>query len=625
MIIGSGVLAELARQAGDHLWQSTAFFGAAVLLTFVFRKTHARARHWVLTAASAKFLVPFAALARLGDVVGSWIAPAAPPTNVPMAVGQIARPFTLREQWEPAMVVTSSAQAISWLQGAFLAVWLVVFLVIIVRWLRRWYYVRSIVRAAVPLEQGREADALRRLQADGRLKVPGIRLVCSEAKLEPGLFGIFHPVLWVPAGIADRLSEMELEAVLAHELFHARHRDNLAAAIQSLVEAVYWFHPVVWWLGRRMLEERERGCDEQVVRLNGEPQAYAEGILKVCEFYVAAPAACAATITGSDLRRRIEAIVASRFIGELGLWKKWLLAALLAVAVALPVGLGLIKAQSGPKLEFEVASIRAVKESELRTGPMLRIVGNRAEYTEITISRLIAAAYQISPRHVICPESLRHQYFNVICKMPAGSRREDAPLMLRALMAERFGLKMHREPKELKVLGLVVDRGGCKLKESAADSGAPKDGEPSQARERSADGKRFISSEFDGVTRTRQTIDMPAQTYRLEAWRMPMSGLASWLTVSHLASDDFIVDATGLTGTYDVVLDFPMSTFMQRRGDSSGSNATTPGPAESAVVPTDRMAEMRKLLKKVGLDLDHRKVTISQVVIDHVEKTPTEN
>jgi len=55
-----------------------------------------------------------------------------------------------------------------------------------------------------------------------------------------------------------------------------RRRDNLATVIHMAVEVVFWFHPLVWWLGARLIEERERACDEEVPRNGGEPRAYAE-------------------------------------------------------------------------------------------------------------------------------------------------------------------------------------------------------------------------------------------------------------------------------------------------------------------------------------------------------------
>ena len=120
------------------------------------------------------------------------------------------------------------------------------------------------------------------------------------------MFGIFRPVLLLPEGITDRLSPAQLQAVLAHELCHVRRRDNLAAAIHMFVEALFWFHPLVWWIKARLIEEQERACDEEVLRLGGDPQVYAESILKICEFYLTSPLICVSGITGSNLKKRIE-------------------------------------------------------------------------------------------------------------------------------------------------------------------------------------------------------------------------------------------------------------------------------------------------------------------------------
>ena len=83
-----------------------------------------------------------------------------------------------------------------------------------------------------------------------------------------------------------------MEAVIAHEVCHVRHRDNLIAAIHMLVETVFWFHPLVWWIGKRMVDDRERACDEEVLRLGSEPRVYAEGILSVCKLDAESPLAC---------------------------------------------------------------------------------------------------------------------------------------------------------------------------------------------------------------------------------------------------------------------------------------------------------------------------------------------
>src|SRR5215472_16867304 len=70
-----------------------------------------------------------------------------------------------------------------------------------------------------------------------------------------------------------------------------------------------WFHPLVWWIERRLIEEQERACDEEVLRQGGDRQVYAESILRICEFYLTSPLICVPGMTGSDLKMRIREIM----------------------------------------------------------------------------------------------------------------------------------------------------------------------------------------------------------------------------------------------------------------------------------------------------------------------------
>ncbi len=83
-------------------------------------------------------------------------------------------------------------------------------------------------------------------------------------------------ILFWPAGISERLTDSQLDAILAHEVSHVVRRDNLVAALHLLVEALFWFHPLVWWIGARLVEERENACDQAVLRFRNQPQSYAK-------------------------------------------------------------------------------------------------------------------------------------------------------------------------------------------------------------------------------------------------------------------------------------------------------------------------------------------------------------
>jgi TonB family protein len=168
----------------------------------------------------------------------------------------------------------------------------------------------------------------------------------SDARVEPGIVGVFRPVLLLPVGIDERLNPAQFEAVLTHEFCHIQRRDNLTAAVHMLVECVFWFHPLVWWIGAKLIDERERACDEMVVAMGHDRKIYAEGILDVCELYAASPLRCAAGISGSDLKRRIKQIMRYQGMKSLKLAKKLFLATAAVIALTLPLLAGLTVQQA---------------------------------------------------------------------------------------------------------------------------------------------------------------------------------------------------------------------------------------------------------------------------------------
>jgi len=304
----------------DHLWQSTLFAGVMGLVTLPFQNHAARVRFWLWFAASVKFLVPFAALAALG----SWLLPRpAAPLPVLEGFGPAAEPYVMPLARAHALTAAVPA-SFDW-TGLLLAVWGLGTLAIAVHWLSRWRKLRAVLA-----------------QASDTTSIGGVIVRTAPAALEPGLFGIFRPVILLPQGIEEKLSRAELNAILVHEACHKDHRDNLWAAIHMLVEALFWFHPLVWWLGARLNRERERACDEAVLAAGQAPQAYAESILKVCRLYVQSPLACVSGVSGADLKARIERIVEGGVALPLGRLRKLLLAGLAAASLIVPLSVSLL-------------------------------------------------------------------------------------------------------------------------------------------------------------------------------------------------------------------------------------------------------------------------------------------
>ena len=583
----------------NHLWQSTLFAAVAGLLTLLLRNNRARVRHCVWLVASWKFLIPFSVLVSLGSH-SHWRT--APPSEQPglsvvtersglsVVMDQVSQPFTAKAASEmpspegppPAIPVPSLLYTI----------WACGFLGITCSWWVRWRRIRAAVRAGTPLP----------------LELP-IRAVSSPALLEPGVFGVFRPVMLLPEGILERLTADQLNGVIAHEVCHVNNRDNLMAALHMFVETVFWFHPLVWWIGKRMVEERERACDEEVLRLSSEPRAYAEGILEICKIYVESPLACVSGVAGANLRKRVEAIMRKHVGVVLSPAKKLVLALAGALTLMAPVGVGIanapaVRAQSASAKEsksFEVASVKRLLEPSDSTstggGPGTSDPGRFWRFN-VTMASLLVQAFQIQGHAIVGPDWLSSRSgprYELTATVPAGAKRDEVPLMLQNLLIERFGLKFHREQREVPGYALVVGKSGLKLKPS---SGTPA---PISGR----DGFPNIP---EGIAPGRMSQDSVGTVRRLSAGAMTMAQFADYLDNQ---TDGPVVDVTEVPGRYDIVLYF---------------SKPLPITADPATALADNRFDLLSALREqLGLELQRRKVRADLLIIDHIEQTPLPN
>jgi TonB family protein len=226
---------------------------------------------------------------------------------------------------EPVAAPVSAGLAL-----ALLGAWGLGAVAVLAHWGKRARAIRAALASAEACAEPWAADA-------------GLAVKEADTVLEPGLVGIVRPVLLVPRGIAARLTTAQLRAIVAHEQSHWRRRDNLTAALHMVVEALFWFHPLVWWIGARLIEERERACDEAVIRAGHDPRTYADGVLNVCELFVATRLACAAGVSGADLKRRVTYIMRSGVMHKLNTIKKTLLSAAAFGALVVPIAVGVLR------------------------------------------------------------------------------------------------------------------------------------------------------------------------------------------------------------------------------------------------------------------------------------------
>ncbi len=444
-----------------------------------------------------------------------------------------------------------------------------------------------------------------------------VEIRSSPGLLEPGIVGFLRPILLLPAGIEQHLTPLQLEAVLAHELCHVRRRDNLSSAIHMIVEAVFWFHPLVWWIGARLVEERERACDEEVLRIFGEPRAYAEGILNVCKLYVESPLACVSGVTGSDIKKRIEAIMTNRVVLNLNLGKKLLLTAAALLVASGPLIVGLLKAQTEAPVAFDVASVkRDTKYSWVRRpwspnvdcGPIAKcgVSGNRFVEMYASITDLIMDAYKVRRYQIAnLPDwgDTGAEVYDVDAKaenvrtLPLDQARR----MLQTLLADRFQLKVHHETRDLPVYALVVAKNGPKLVPSTEPCILP--------------GATFTRA--DG---TRSTGNLRAP-----------EGFSAWAHVTELLEgrvDRPVIDKTGLEEPVYCMLDGadPMTTVLMALGPGTGAGRGSNPQLRSNIPDSDTTGPsvFDLVEEKWGLKLEKQKGPADILVIDHVER-PSEN
>jgi beta-lactamase regulating signal transducer with metallopeptidase domain len=313
--------------ATNHLWQSTLFAIAVGVLTLAFRPNAARVRHWLWFCASCKFLIPFSLLMTLGSRLDRHAGPKTFLAPLPVVVApvlQISQPFS-GVPLPAGSAQTALHWADAWMDAAIISVWACGFFAVALMRFRGWLRIRAALRASTPAD----------------IPAP-IRIRSSANLFDPAIVGLFRPILLVPSGIVEHLRPAQWEAVLAHELCHARRRDNLTSALHMIVEAFFWFHPLVWWIGGRLVEERERACDEAVLSLGTEPRDYAEAIVGICQRCVKLPLECVSGVTGANLKKRIEEIMRNRVVRRLNFARKLALAGAGIAAVGAPILVGIV-------------------------------------------------------------------------------------------------------------------------------------------------------------------------------------------------------------------------------------------------------------------------------------------
>jgi beta-lactamase regulating signal transducer with metallopeptidase domain len=291
----------------SHLWQASIVAGLCLLALPAFRGAGAKARQLLWVLAFVRFAIPQPLVLFVADHLGLYRGfdggLGMRLQKVSDTMAQVTQPSMLADP--PPAVFGSAAAPHHIVYCVLTIIWISGCALLMGRWLLQQYTFARTLRMAEP-EAGSELkpmlDSLKNRLGIRR----SARLRIARRGSEPGVYGVWRPVLVLPDEMLRQLSPAEAEAVLAHELVHVARYDNLWSNLQMLVCSIFWFYPVVWLLDRSLVDERERSCDERVIGALRNSQAYASGLIKIMSIGLGLRVAGVSPMAGANLKRRIE-------------------------------------------------------------------------------------------------------------------------------------------------------------------------------------------------------------------------------------------------------------------------------------------------------------------------------
>ena len=544
---------------------------------------HAVAPRWLARASgpNTRYVLACAALAAMmAAPVFTWslMRPSDPALvsthfadRVPFAASTTAAPVILAD----TVFRARSAQFLPWVVAAWLAG-------AIVFWIR--LMAGCIVAARVRSKQVRPAppewqQTLNRLKARLGVARP-VRLLISALVQTPAVVGWLKPVVLVPIGALAGLPSEQVEALLIHELAHIRRNDYLVNILQSVAEALLFYHPAVWWVSGYIRAEREMCCDNVAVSLTGDVFAYASAL---AELEASRPAHLHAAIAanGGSLTERIGRLLGqSRPVSRTLPGPGVIVSAVLLVATAYAVS-----GQSTDSPRFDVASIKLDTSAPPRH--IVRPLPGGLHAENASVRMLMQNAFALQSFQISGgPEWVNSDGYNIEAKAQGSVNRNQVFLMLRSLLDDRFKLKAHRETKELPVYALTAAKSGLKLeppKEGGCvtpDPNAP--GPPPSV----PCGRVIITIDKTGLG--------------MHGSKVPIAELTGTLST---VMGSAVIDKTGFTGEFDFRLDFA--------ADQSVAGLTGPlGPAVSGAESPDPAGPpsiFNALQEQLGLRLESTK------------------
>ena len=581
----------------QSLWQDAV---VAVGLWAALRALHRRSPNvrYVVSCSALALMVLWPVTTALSLLGPSSVEPATsvltPATDVVSAVPEI-----VRATWSLAtsQEVTSVAPIERWA----VPVWAVGVMLFSLRAVGSATHAMRLTRRAAPADPALVSIVVRLAR---RMRIARhVRVATSTLMPGPATVGVWRPMLLMPTAAVLGLTPEQLEAVIAHELAHIRRFDYLVNILQVLVETLFFYHPAIWWASRQVRVERELCCDDEVVRVCGDPLSYARALTTLARQPLTT-SRLAIGATNGPLVRRVERLlgVEPREYGS-SLWSPALAVALVAACVVAHSSWAEAQEQ-----KFAVASVKPNRSAE----QMIKIDipgAKRFAATNVSLRNLIRFAYDVDEARLIGgPDWIRSERFDVNATadedLPTWTPAGPPPVvlsMLRALLVERFKLTTHKETRELPVYALVKARSDGQLGPRASAS--------------SSDCDAMLTGRSGPQPPPAKPDDPPLCGMRIGPGQMLLGGvpMSQFAFVLAPFAQRIVIDRTELTGKYNLQLSWTP------QGMRLGGPPPQGGPPLPPIDP-DGASLFVAIQEQLGLKLEPSRAPIEVVVIDQVER-----
>jgi len=375
----------LAQTLLDSLWQDALLALLAALLFSALGRSSAALKHALgMLLLLAMIVLPLATLVSLlnhGSVTAS--------TGLSAAAPHVSSKF---EMLSPGAHLIAAPAWLPWL-------WIVGVMLMLLRLLGGSWMVRRLNRRPfIPLPPVWQA------RVDGLRHVMGIRRAVAVRLLQgaglPCTARAWRPVIWLPIYLLTQLAPDQIEALLAHELAHVRRLDWIWNGLQRVIEALLFYHPGVWWLSRRIRQERENACDDLAVAACGDAIVLAEALANLEKLRMPTHL-FALSADGGSLMQRVTRLLLPHARTRLG-WNVPL--AMLAVLCS---G-ALLAAQATPTMDHALAGTPTTAAATAKTGSSsfgingLFLGGWRTYSESVTPQGKVSESYTVNghPAHI---------------------------------------------------------------------------------------------------------------------------------------------------------------------------------------------------------------------------------